>query len=148
MLFVVGPLVISRRPFNIEEWDREVNSSWAKQDLLDRAPDRQFTGGGDEPLNLSGTLAPFNRNAIAGLSGLALAESLCRTGQPVFVTRGDGRVFGFYGIESVKQSHTAIGPQTGGIGQAIKHELKLVPVGQPGASVGADMLSTLISLLG
>ncbi len=148
MLFQVGPLTIARRPFNIEEWDRETNASWAKQDLLDRRPDRQFTGEGEETLNLSGTLHPFNRGDIAALSSLALAESLCRTGQPVFVTRGDGRVFGFYAIESVKQSNSAIGPQTGGIGQEIKHELKLVPVGQPSAGVGADMLSTLISLFG
>lgn len=148
MLFVVGPLMISRRPYNIQEWDRETNASWAKQDLLDRRPDRQFTGEGDETLNLSGTIHPFNRGAIGGLSSLALAESLCRTGQPVFVTRGDGRVFGFYGIESVKQSNSAIGPQTGGIGQAIKHDLKLVPVGQPGALQATDMLSALISLLG
>jgi phage protein U len=148
MLFIVGPLVISRRPYNIEEWDRETNASWAKQDLLDRRPDRQFTGEGDETLNLSGTLYPFNRNALAGLSSLELAESLCRAGQPVFVTRGDGQVFGFYAIESVKQSNSAIGPQTGGVGQAIKHELKLVPVGQPSATVGANMLSDLISLFG
>lgn len=148
MLWQVGPLTISRRPYNIEEWSREASASWAKKDLLGRRPDREFTGEGEEKLSLKGRLHPFNRRAIAGLSSLELAHSLCRTGQPVFVTRADGRVFGFYGIESVKEDHSAIGPHTGGIGQQIDHELNLVPVGQPGVGPATDLLSQLISLFG
>ncbi len=55
---------------------------------------------------------------------------------------------GFYGIESVKEDHSAIGPHTGGIGQQIDHELNLVPVGQPGVGPATDLLSQLISLFG
>ncbi len=148
MLWQVGPLTISRRPYNIEEWSWEASASWAKKELLGRRPDREFTGEGEEKLTLKGRLHPFNRRAIAGLSSLELAHSLCRTGQPVFVTRADGRVFGFYGIESVKEDHSAIGPHTGGIGQQIDHELNLVPVGQPGVGPATDLLSQLISLFG
>lgn len=148
MLWQVGPLTISRRPYNIEEWSREASASWAKKELLGRRPDREFTGEGEEKLSLKGRLHPFNRRAIAGLSSLELAHSLCRSGQPVFVTRADGRVFGFYGIESVKEDHSAIGPHTGGIGQQIDHELSLVPVGQPGVGPATDLLSQLISLFG
>ncbi|GJD88168.1 hypothetical protein BHAOGJBA_1681 [Methylobacterium hispanicum] len=148
MLWQVGPLTISRRPYNIEEWSREASASWAKKELLGRRPDREFTGEGEETLTLKGTLHPFNRNAIAGLSSLDLAHSLCRSGQAVFVTRADGRVFGFYGIISVSETHSAIGPHTGGIGQQIEHELKLEPVGQPDLGSSTDLLSQFISLFG
>lgn len=148
MLFQVGPLTISRRPFSIEKWDHEVTSNWPKKDLLGRAADREATGEDDTILELSGTLHPFNRKAFAGLSSLDLAQSLCRSQTPVFVTRGDGRVFGFYGIEKVKQSHSALGPQTAGIGQEIGHEMKLCRVGQPGVGQMTDMLSQIISLIG
>lgn len=148
MLWQVGPLTISRRPYNIEEWSREASASWAKKDLLGRRPDREFTGEGEESLTLKGTLHPFNRNAIGGLSSLDLAHSLRRSGQAVFVSRGDGTVYGFYAIETVQERHSAIGPQTAGVGQAIEHELKLVPVGQPSSGVAGEMLSALISLFG
>lgn len=148
MLWQVGPLTISRRPYNIEQWTREASASWAKKELLGRRPDREFTGEGEETLTLSGTLHPFNRSAIGGLSSLELAHTLRRSGQPVFVTRGDGTVYGFYAIESVQEKHSAIGPHTAGVGQAIEHELKLVPVGQPGAGQATEMLSALISLFG
>ena len=148
MLFQVGPLTISRRPYNIEEWSREASASWAKKELLGRRPDREFTGEGEESLTLKGTLHPFHRNAFAGLSSLELAQTLRRTGQAVFVTRGDGTVFGFYAIESVSERHSSLGPHTAGVGQEIEHEIKLVPVGQPGAGAMADMLSQIISLFG
>ena len=148
MLWQVGPLTISRRPYNIEEWTREASASWAKKELLGRRPEREFTGEGEETLTLKGTLHPFNRNAIGGLSSIELAHSLRRSGQSVFVTRGDGTVYGFYAIESVSESHSEIGPHTAGVGQKIEHELKLVPVGQPGTGQATDMLSALISLFG
>ncbi|MDO9428459.1 MAG: phage tail protein [Methylobacterium sp.] len=148
MLWQVGPLSISRRPFHIEEWTRDASASWAKKDLLGRRPDREFTGEGEETLTLKGKLHPFNRRAIAGLSSIELAHSLRRSGQSVFVTRGDGTVYGFYAIENVQERHSAIGPHTGGVGQEIEHELKLVPVGQPGTLQATDMLSALISLFG
>ena len=148
MLWQVGPLTISRRPYNIEEWTREASASWAKKELLGRRPEREFTGEGEETLTLKGKLHPFNRNAIAGLSSIELAHSLRRSGQAVFVTRGDGTIYGFYAIESMSEAHSAIGPQTGGIGQEIAHELKLVPVGQPGSGAATEMLSALISLFG
>lgn len=148
MLFQVGPLTISRRPFNIERWDHDVSANWPKKDLLGVAAAREATGEDDDELSVQGTLHPFNRNAFAGLSSLDLAMALCRRQTPVFVTRGDGKVFGFYGIEKVREAHDAIGPHTAGVGQAIEHEIKLVRVGNPGASVGAEMLSQLISLLG
>ncbi|WP_336488276.1 phage tail protein [Methylobacterium nigriterrae] len=148
MLWQVGPLTISRRPYNIEEWSREASASWAKKELLGRRPEREFTGEGEETLTLKGTLHPFNRNAIGGLSSIELAHSLRRSGQAVFVTRGDGTVYGFFAIESVQERHAEIGPHTGGVGQKIEHELKLVPVGQPGTGQATDMLSALISLFG
>ena len=103
---------------------------------------------GAETLTLKGKLHPFNRNAIGGLSSIELAHSLRRSGQSVFVTRGDGTVYGFYAIENVQETHGMIGPQTGGVGQEIAHELKLLPVGQPGSGAATDMLSALISLFG
>lgn len=148
MLFQVGPLTISRRPFHIEKWEHEASGNWAKKDLLGRAATREATGEDDDEMTLSGTLHPFNRRSFAGLSSLDLAMTLCRRQTPVFVTRGDGRVFGFYGIDRVKEAHEALGPHTAGVGQQIEHEIKLVRVGNPGASIGSGMLSQLISLLG
>lgn len=148
MLWLVGPLVVSRRPYNIEEWRRQVTASWARKDLLGRRPEREFTGEGEERLSLRGTLHPFNRNALGGLSSLALAQGLVRSGSPVFVTRGDGTVYGFYAIESVDEVHVALGPHTAGVGQVVQHELALVPIGQPGAGQAFDMLSALVSLFG
>jgi phage protein U len=148
MLFQVGPLTISRRPFNIEEWRRETTANWAKKELLGRSADREATGDDDSTLTLKGTLHPFNRRAFAGLSSLDMAHSLCSSQTPVFVTRGDGRPLGFYGIDSVSEAHQAIGPHTAGVGQEIEHEMKLSRIGNPGPAAGADMLSQLISLFG
>lgn len=146
MLWQVGPLTISRRPYNIEEWRRGVTGAWARKPMLGHRPDAEFTGEGPEEIVLRGTLHPFNRNAFGGLSSLALAQNLARTGSPVFVTRGDGTVYGWYAIEAVEELHGMLGPHTAGIGQVIGHELNIIPIGPPGMDTATEALSQIISL--
>jgi phage protein U len=145
MLFQIGVLTVERRPFNVSEWSRETKGDWAKKDLLGRAPGQEFVGEGEGSLKFKGRVLPTK---YGGMSELELAHSMTRSGTPQFVVRGDGFVLGWYGLKSISESHTLLGPATGGVGQMIEHELELVPVGAPGAGIGTALLSDLISLFG
>jgi hypothetical protein len=145
MLFQVGLLTIDRRPFNVAEWSRDVSGDHAKKDLLGRRPGREFVGKGEETITLKGTIHPLH---YGGLSELELAQALSRSGLPLFVTRGDGAVLGWYAIEKVSEKHAEIVANSGGVGAEVEHEIKLIPVDPPGADIGSDLLSSLVSLFG
>jgi phage protein U len=142
MLYMVGPVEIDVFPFNADAVGIEGSADFAKKDLLGRLPAREFVGEGDQTLSLKGQVLP---SKLGGLSSIEALHGMRRRGERCHVMRGDGRVFGWYAIEHISEQHERIGPN--GVGQVVKHEIKLVLVDPPGADVGAGLIADLIGLL-
>jgi uncharacterized protein len=142
MLYMIGPITVDVFPFNADAVSEEGTTDYAKKDLLGRLPGREFVGEGDETLSIKGQILP---SKLGGMSSLEALQGLRRRGERVFVMRGDGAVLGWYAVEHVTKNHEMLGPN--GVGQVVKHEIKLVMVEPPGGDAGAGIIGDLIGLL-
>lgn len=141
MLYQVGPVTVDVFPFNASEVERDGATDYAKKELLGRLPGREYVGEGDETLTLKGQVLPTK---IGGLGEIEALHGLRRAGQQLIVLRGDGLLLGWFAIENVKESHEHLAAN--GVGQVVKHEIKLVRVDPPGGGAGAALLGVLLSL--
>jgi uncharacterized protein len=140
MLYQLGPVAIDVFPFNVDAVERDAAADFARKDLLGRLPGREFVGEGDDQITLSGQLLPTK---IGGLTELEAVHALRRAGERLMVLRGDGLVLGWFAIESVRESHERLG--VNGVGQVVKHDIKLVRVTAPG-SEATSLLDMLVAL--
>lgn len=143
MLFQIGPLSLDTFGLEVAEFEEEVGADFAEHALVGRRVDLEFSGPGEETLELSGSLLPFRDG---GLSLFALAKSLARAGAPQFVMRGDGEVYGWYVIKKAKGRHKLIMPT--GVGFVVEHSLSLRRVDDPGQASGASLIGSILSLFG
>lgn len=141
MLYQIGPVTVDVFPFNASEVERDGATDYAKKELLGRLPGREYVGEGDETLTLKGQVLPTK---IGGLGEIEALHGLRRAGEQIMVVRGDGAVLGWFAVENVKESHEHLGAD--GVGQVVKHEIKLVRVDPPGGEAGAGLLGLLLSL--
>lgn len=145
MLYQVGPLTFDTFPFSIDGAEHEVSSDFAKHDLIGTRRDYEPVGPGEETLDLSGEFLPAH---IGGLSEIELAQALCEAQAPQFVMRGDGRVLGWFVLAKVKDKHggkAPIGPD--GVGYVVAFDIRLERVPDAGASAGAGLIASLVSLV-
>jgi phage protein U len=142
MLYMIGPVTVDVFPFNADAVGVEGTTDYAKKDLLGRLPAREFVGEGDETLTLKGQVLP---SKLGGLSSIEALHGMRRQGERTFVMRGDGRVMGWYAVEHISEQHEMLGPN--GVGQVVKHEVKLIMVDPPGSDAGAGIIGDLIGLL-
>jgi uncharacterized protein len=142
MLYMIGPITVDAFPFSADAVSIEGTTDYAKKDLLGRLPAREFVGEGDETLTVKGQVLPTK---IGGLSEIEALHGLRRNGERVFVMRGDGAVKGWYAIEHITENHEMLAAS--GVGQVVKHEIKLVMVDPPDGGAGAGIIGDLIGLL-
>jgi uncharacterized protein len=141
MLYQIGPVTVDVFPFNADEVTFEGATGFARHEVMGRRPPRENMGEDDERLTLTGQILPTK---IGGQDELDALQGLRRAGNAVMVVRGDGRVMGWFLVENVSEAHKMIG--SNGVGQVIRHEIKLVRADAPGAAAGASLLSLLSSL--
>lgn len=143
MLFMVGPLVLETYGLEVAEFEEEVAADFAEHQLVGRRVDLEFSGPGEEKLELSGEVLPFH---LGGLPLFSLAKSLVRAGTPQFVMRGDGEVYGWYVLKNARGRHRIISPS--GVGFVVQHSLTLRRVDDPGEDLGASLIGSILSLFG
>jgi len=80
---------------------RTVEYRWPKQERAGRRPARQFTGIGDETVELGGVIYPHYRG---GLGQLETMRTLAGKGQPQILTDGTGKVWGKFCIERIEET--------------------------------------------
>ena len=140
-LWQIGLLQFQVAPMNVEGVEYETGADFAAKDIVGAAKPREFTGEADTELSFSGKLFPHR---LGGLDELDLAESMSKSGDPQMVVRGDGRVFGWYFIEKLKQKHETL--NTLGIGREISYDIKMIK--SPNAASAQSMLATIFGLFG
>lgn len=141
MLYQIGTLTLDTRPFSADDVDRSASADFAVKPLIGAMPGREFMGEGDDKLTISGQLLPFK---TGGLTHLEIAHGLRRSGQRLPVMRGDGKMFGWFVIEDIRESHSEL--MRDGVGFVVKHTIKLVKVSPEGAA--ASIIGSLLSLFG
>jgi hypothetical protein len=143
MLYQIGTLSLDTRPFNADEMDRSASADFAVKPLISGLPGREFMGEGDDKITLSGQLLPFK---TGGLTELEAAHGFRRSGTRLPVMRGDGKAFGWFVIESIRESHGDL--MRDGVGFTVKHMIEMTKVEPPGASSAGNIIGTLLSLFG
>ncbi|WEJ33852.1 phage tail protein [Devosia sp. SD17-2] len=142
MLYSIGSLTLDTRPFNVDDVSRSAGADFAVKPLIGTLPGREFMGEGDDKLTLSGQLLPFKIPGGGGMTELEIAHGFRQSGQRLPVMRGDGRMLGWFAIESISEAHTAL--MSNGVGFRVKHTIALVKVGPEGASPG--IIGSILSL--
>lgn len=143
MLYQIGPLALDTRPFNADSMSRSGGADLAVKQLMNALQAREFMGEADEKITISGQLLPTK---IGGLTELEMAYAMSRSGTPLPVMRGDGKMFGWFAIESVSEQHADLGRH--GVGFTVKYSLDLVKVDPDPAGGGASfgIVGILLSL--
>lgn len=139
MLYMIGPVSVALKPFNVDKVSRKTEASLAEKGLIGGLPGDEHTGY-KQSFTLSGTVLPFR--FPGGLSSLEVLHEMCATGIRAMLIRGDGTVLGWCAIESVEENHEHL--QADGVGFVVTHSisLKRVPTG------GGDAVDFLMSLFG
>lgn len=139
MLYQIGSQTLDTRPFNADEMTRSASADFAAKALIGTLPGREFMGEGDDKLTLSGQILPFK---VGGLTELEVLHGFRQSGQRLPVMRGDGKMFGWFAIESISESHRDL--MKDGVGFRVMHTISLIKVGPEGAS--PNIISGLLSL--
>jgi phage protein U len=144
MLYQIGPLGLDTRPFSADAMTRSGGADLATKALMNTLQGREFMGEADEKITITGQLLPTK---IGGMTELEMAHGLSRSGTVVPVMRGDGKMFGWFVIESVSEQHADLSRY--GVGFTVKYSLDLVKVKtDQSASAGgsAGIVGMLLSL--
>ncbi len=141
MLYQIGPLALDTRPFSADAMTRAGGAELAVKPLMNALPGREFMGEADEVITITGQLLP---SKIGGLTELEMAHAMSRAGTALPLMRGDGKMFGWFAIESVSEQHASLGRH--GVGFTVKYSLSLVKV-DPDLSAGAGASAGIVGLL-
>ncbi|MGY6703167.1 phage tail protein [Roseinatronobacter sp.] len=141
MLYQIGTLTLDTRPFSADDVNRSASADFAVKPLIGAMQAREFMGEGDDTLTISGQLLPFK---TGGLTELEVAHQFRKSGQRLPVMRGDGKMMGWFVIESIQERHSEL--MRDGVGFVVKHQIQLARVGPEGAA--SSIIGALLSLFG
>lgn len=141
MLYQIGAISLDTRPFNADEMERSAKADFAVKPVIGALPGREFMGEGEDEIILSGQILPTR---IGGLGALEALQGFRRAGSALPVMRGDGRMFGWYVIEEIRENHEALGRD--GVGFTVDYSVRLAKSAP--ARAGAGLIGTLLSLFG
>jgi len=138
MLYQIGPVTMDTRPFNVDDMSRTSGGSYAEKPLISALAGQELTGE-EETITLSGQLLP---SKIGGLTEVEALVGLSRSGSPVPVMRGDGKMFGWFIVKPIAEQHSNL--MRDGVGFVVKYSVPLVKTGPEGAS--PNIIGSLLSL--
>ena len=105
MMMALG-LVVFRLPTSAyQELERDTSWRHPKQSRVGRRPSRQFTGPDEDSIELKGVLMPEIGGSSLSLDTLRIMGD---TGAAWPLIQGNGRVFGLYIIERVKEGQSVL----------------------------------------
>lgn len=134
-LAVLGPVVFDVTN-DLQKYDEESASAFARHDIYGGAPVYEDVGEEEGTFTLSGTMLPY---LFGGLSGLTKLEAARVAKVPLPLMRGDFTPLGWVLISKISKSNIELDPSEG-IGQEISYSLTLLKVSRPGISSAADIL--------
>jgi phage protein U len=79
---------------------------WPAVERIGVAPARQFVGPGDTKITMSGKIYPSFQPARGGLAQMSTMRAQADLGTPLLMVDGNGRIWGDFVIESLKETQT------------------------------------------
>ena len=119
-------------PLNIHEYDHSTGATYAKKEVMELIPHREWTGHDDETLRLVGRIFPYR---IGGFSSLEAFDRYREQGNALSLMRGNisgGHPMGWYVCEQFTRRHSMLSIE--GIGRQINFEATMARVDIPEAS--------------
>lgn len=145
VLMSFGPIQFEVYPLNFHEADHNTATEFARKDILESSPHREWVGEGDEEIILRGRVFPFaiikqTTGKVSGIgagakSALDALDGVRRQRQPHQLIRHGKNVaepLGWYVIEKIARHHTHIGQA--GVGRVINFDASFMRVDIPPAA--------------
>jgi phage protein U len=105
----LGNFTFSIETAAFQEIQRTRAWTWAAQERIQARPAHQYTGPGEENINLPGSIFPaWKGNA----QSLAPIEDAADQGQPLFLILGTGENLGRWTIINLEQTNTVLFPDS------------------------------------
>ena len=108
-----------------DEITRTAEYRWPRQDRVGRTPSRQFTGPGDDTIELRGTIYPYYRG---GLGQVDAMRAEAARGEPLRLVAGTGAVLGLWSILRIRDTGRTF--LEGGVPRRIDFDLSLAFYGE------------------
>ncbi|NVK42099.1 MAG: phage tail protein [Oceanospirillaceae bacterium] len=102
-MYMLGPFMFSRDTAAPQSITRTNNYEWAKQPRLGRESASQFTGIGDDTIELEGVIYPHYKG---GTEQITLMRLMAQEGKPLMFVSGNGFVYGEYCIVDIEEKGT------------------------------------------
>ena len=121
----LGPYNFSIDTAAYERLERSVQFNWPSQSRIGRRPGRQFTGMGEETIDLPGVIYPQFGGSLDEMKTL---RDMGEEGEPLVLVDGLGKVWGKYCIEEVKETQGVL--FSDGVPREIRFQIKLARFGE------------------
>jgi uncharacterized protein len=146
VLMTFGPIQFEVYPLNYHESDHTTASDYARKDIMESSPNREWVGEGDEEIVLRGRVFPYavtmksfqSVGTVATGIGLGAKSALDKldavrrahhVDQLIEGGESEGRVLGWFVIERLIRHHTHIGAH--GFGRVINFDASFMRVDTP-----------------
>jgi phage protein U len=100
MMLVLGGYYFSIDTAAYQKLEHLRTWNWVESEVIDQAPDLQFTGPAAETIMLEGTIFTAWKGGTLQMEALSL---LAGRGVPYLMVAGTGMIFGFWVILSIEQ---------------------------------------------
>lgn len=135
---------------------RKVEYRWEMQNRIGRAPAAQFTGRGQDTIELSGTIYPHFRGGIAQVGAMRAAAEEGEALPLVYAFEAVGQYAGLWVIKSISEERTVF--WSNGVPRKIEFSLSLTSYGEdfgdivsaitPGTGPAVPVAKSAIGLIG
>ncbi|RDH45819.1 phage tail protein [Zooshikella ganghwensis] len=102
-LLKLGPFTFSIETAAFNQLQRAWSFDWSEQKRLGTIPQLQYTGEGQQTINLSGSVFPGQYGAIDTVAQMA---QLGRQGRPLLLIAGTGDLLNYWSITNVEQTNS------------------------------------------
>ena len=142
IMMVLGGYFFSIETSAYQELVHARSWQWVENEVIEDAPDLQFTGAKPEVITLKGTMFPAFKGGALQMTGLSL---LAGRGVPVLLVSGLGLVMGFWVIEAIEENKFNF--TTYGQPQKIEFSISLKKFGNMKKAIAA-LLANPLSAIG
>jgi phage protein U len=130
-LFQFGPVKFQVSPLNVHAYEHVTTTEYARKQVLDSIPMREWVGEGDTEIILNGMV--FEKRIPGGVAGLEFLDATRLRGIAQTLIRGDsmsgGTMLGWFVCEHLERKHSFL--SSDGVGKVIAWQAFLSRCDQP-----------------
>lgn len=138
IMMILGDYPFSMQTAAYDQFQHSTQYNWQSQERLGGKPSPQFTGFGEETINLSGLMLPDFAGGVAQLDAMRASAD---KGVPLILIDGNGYVKGKFCIKKI--SNTNNYHWSNGMARKIEFSMELLAYNQDDKSNSNDWLNDL-----